>query len=414
MANIKVALLRYCLTDAGWRRLRVTAIRKGRGWEERVDTPQGTKLLEKGEYQLRWYQGSQARFKGVGKDLQEALTSWENQIAILEAEKAAAAAGRELVPDAPGRLTLLEAKRRFLEKKRLVDRDLETISAYENLIAEFLKVSKKSFVDQIEELDFLRFCDALRKRGLAERTVKNYYSFICTFLTSCGVDHKKIVARENRPRKDDPLPVAYSENEVNRFLAACSSERDRLVFETYLKTGCREQELTFLEWTDFNWAENSITIHGEKRLKLSVDGAEKEFRFRTKTRKPREITLEESLLRRLKAWRKKNPHTRFVFGTSSDLPNGHFLETVKRTAYRAKLNCGKCKSCLDRDECEHWDLKTFRSTFATWALQRGVDIRTVQALMGHTKIDMTAKYLAPLKGKAAQEKLNSVFASVKS
>jgi len=67
MANAKVALLRYCLTDAGWRRLRVTAVRKGRGREERVDTPKGTKLLEKGNYQLRWYQGSQARFKGVGK-----------------------------------------------------------------------------------------------------------------------------------------------------------------------------------------------------------------------------------------------------------------------------------------------------------------------------------------------------------
>lgn len=413
MANTKVALLRYCLTNAGWRRLRVIAIRKGRGWEERVETTKGTKLLEKGEYQLRWYQGSQARFKGVGKDLQEALTSWENQIALLEAEKAAAAAGRSLVPDTPARLTLLEAKQKFLEKKRLVDRDQETISAYENLIAEFLKVSQKAFVDQIEELDFLRFCNALRKRGLAERTVKNYYSFICTFLSSCGVDHKKIVAKENRPKKEDPLPVAYSEKEVNQFLAACSTERDRLVFETYLKTGCREQELTFLEWTDFNWAENSITIHGEKRLTLPVDGTEKEFRFRTKTRRSREITLEESLLKKIKVWRKKNPHTRFVFGTSSDLPNGHFLETVKRTAHRAKLNCGKCRSCVEKDECERWDLKTWRSTFATWTLQRGVDVRTVQALMGHSKIDMTAKYLAPLKGKAAQEKLNSVFAHIK-
>jgi len=412
MANTKVALLRYCRTDAGWRRLRLTAIRKGRGWEERIELPAGLKILEKGEYQLRWYEGSRNLFKGVGKDLQEALTSCNNQIALLEAERAAAAAGRALIPDGPSRISLLQAKQRFLEKKRLVDRDEETISAYENLISEFLKTSRKTYADQIEELDFLRFCHALRKRGLAERTVKNYYSFICTFLLTCGIDHKTIVAKENRPRKDDPLPVAYSENEVNQFLAACSSERDRLVFETYLKTGCREQELTFLEWTDFNWEQNSITIHGEKRLKLPVDGTEKEFRFRTKTRKSREITLEEGLFKKLKAWHQKNPHTRFVFGTSSDLPNGHFLETVKRTAYRAKLNCGKCRSCIEKNECERWDLKTWRSTFATWALQRGVDIRTVQALMGHTKIDMTAKYLAPLKGKAAQQKLNSVFANI--
>jgi integrase len=413
MANTKVALLRYCRTETGWRRLRVTAIRKGRGWDERILLPSGAKILEKGEYQIRWYEGTRDHFKGVGKDLQEALTSRNNQIALLEAERAASAAGRALIPDVDLRISLLQAKQRFLEKKRLVDRDPETISAYENLISEFLRTSNKTFADQIEELDFLRFCHALRKRGLAERTVKNYYSFICTFLLTCGIDHKTIVAKENRPRKDDPLPVMYSEEQVNQFLAACTTERDRLVFETYLKTGCREQELTFLEWTDFDWGENSITIHGEKRLKLQVDGTEKEFRFRTKTRKSREITLEESLFKKLRAWHKKNPHTRFVFGTSSDLPNGHFLETVKRTACRANLNCGKCRSCIEKDECERWDLKTFRSTFATWALQRGVDIRTVQALMGHTKIDMTAKYLAPLKGKAAQERLNAVFERIK-
>ena len=36
----------------------------------------------------------------------------------------------------------------------------------------------------------------------------------------------------------------------------------------------------------------------------------------------------------------------------------------------------------------------FRATFATHMLQRGVDIRTVQELMGHTNIQTTMHYLA--------------------
>lgn len=150
----------------------------------------------------------------------------------------------------------------------------------------------------------------------------------------------------------------------------------------------------------FHWEQTKKQNNGNEIESLKIAAAQKPEPSRHKA---------DSVV----PWHKKNPHTRFVFGTSSDLPNGHFLETVKRTAYRAKLNCGKCSSCIERNECEHWDLKTFRSTLATWALQRGVDVRTVQALMGHTKTDMTAKYLAPLKGKAAQEKLNSVFANVK-
>jgi hypothetical protein len=38
-------------------------------------------------------------------------------------------------------------------------------------------------------------------------------------------------------------------------LNACISDRERLVFDTYLKTGGREQEIAFLEWIDCNWSQ---------------------------------------------------------------------------------------------------------------------------------------------------------------
>jgi len=99
MANSKVALLRYIKIARGWRRVRVEAVRRGRGWDERLDAPEGEEILEKGQFRLRWHQGDLAVYKGVGYDLQEAITARDNQVANLEAERAAVAAGRQLVSD---------------------------------------------------------------------------------------------------------------------------------------------------------------------------------------------------------------------------------------------------------------------------------------------------------------------------
>ena len=67
MANAKVALLRYVRTARGWRRVRVEAIRKGRGWDERLALPGGAEILERGEFQLRWYHGARAIYNFCAK-----------------------------------------------------------------------------------------------------------------------------------------------------------------------------------------------------------------------------------------------------------------------------------------------------------------------------------------------------------
>ena len=59
------------------------------------------------------------------------------------------------------------------------------------------------------------------------------------------------------------------------------------------------------------------------------------------------------------------------------------LDHCKSVATRAKLDPTK------------FDLKTFRSTYATGMLRRGFDVRTVQHWMGHKSLETTMRYLAP-------------------
>ena len=417
MANLRVSLLRYIKSaQKGWRRVRVEAVPKGRGWNKDWDSPRtyGPDCEEVGPYQLKWYTtGGKAQYVGVGNDLREAITAQEAKQALLRAENAADEAGVKLVTEAPDRKTLLAQKAAFIRLKELSNRDKETISAYDNLIGEFLSVSGKLYADQLVETDLLQFCDGLRKRGLSERTTMNYYSSITAFLNYVGVDHKKIVAKEHRPHQTDPDPEAYTEEEARKFLDALTNEKHRLFFEFLLKSGCREKEATHLEWTDLDWDESCVNIQGKKSLNLIVKGEQKHILFQTKTKRARSIPLEAGILEKLRHWQRKNPTTRFLFGSRSDFPDNHYLETCKQTAFRAGLNCGVCDSCsrTKGKECERWFLHKFRASFATWSLRRGVDIRTVQAWLGHTDVAMTSRYLAPAKGRAAQDRINAVFAN---
>lgn len=56
-----------------------------------------------------------------------------------------------------------------------------------------------------------------------------------------------------------------------------------------------------------------------------------------------------------------------------------------------------CKAIATRGHVDptKFDLKTFRSTYATRMLRAGFDVRTVQHWMGHRSLETTMRYLAP-------------------
>jgi integrase len=386
-----VALLRYVKTPTGWKRVGVERNRRG----ETLLT-KGEVVLERGLYQLRWYVGKKAHFMSVGESLEEAIIAQDKKAAELhDAPEAAKRAGGTFVPEDPARRTLSILKDEFIRLKQKSNKDRETVLAYQNLIGQFLECGKR-YPEQIEGIDLLEFCQNLRDRKLSERTVQNYFGSITAFLNFCGIDHKLLVKKEDRPRKEDPDPIPYDKEDVAKFMSHLKTERHRLFFETLLKVGLREREATFLEWEDLNFRDSCVDVKGAKTRMLTVNGEKKEFRFQTKTRKSRTIPLETGLLEKLKAWRQSNPTTQFVFGTRKDLPDGHLLETCKEIAKAAGL------------VSEDWYLHRFRGTFATWSLWAGVDARTVQEWLGHTKIEMTSRYLAPQRGQKAQDKINAV------
>jgi len=68
----------------------------------------------------------------------------------------------------------------------------------------------------------------------------------------------------------------------------------------------------------------------------------------------------------------------------------------------------RCKAIAKRANLDEtrFNLKTFRSTYATQMLRAGFDVRTVQHRMGHKSLETTMRYLAPAKD--VHDRLDSV------
>jgi integrase len=124
------------------------------------------------------------------------------------------------------------------------------------------------------------------------------------------------------------------------------------------------------------------------------------------------MPLPEDLVAQLQAYRQQIPaDRRLVFGKRGgmeDAPDGHLLRRLKLLVKKAGLNCGLCGACVASKECELWFLHKFRSTYCTTLLRSGMDLRTVQRLMGHSDLASTMRYLRPAGTVEVQDRVNAV------
>ena len=400
MANTRVTLVWHCKTEKGWRRFPVV-LKQGRIKKDTVVIDGQERRYTEGHFELRTYEGNKPRYTNVGTESREALLHQEQERNLLAARASGAKIG-VAIKTPPQRKTITELKEAFLEMKKLEPhRSEDAGSTYRLTLAEFLQVAGKTYPEQITDLDVLRYCDGVEKR-LCDRTRANRFTALKTFLRYCGVDPKAILTREQlkKLKKFTKKEVeVYSATDLTSlFVAAESKPSYRLLFEFMLKTGFRMQECMYLEWGDIDFVNNTVSVRSKQH-----------WNFEPKDAEERSVPLVNGLCEKLQTWQKSRPGTRLVFGTRSDLPNNKMLPKLKRIAKNAKLNCGICPTCMEKQECERFYLHKFRASYATRLLQNGVDIRTVQKLLGHSDLDSTLRYLQPAKGQMIQDRVNAAF-----
>ena len=333
-----------------------------------------------GRWYLRWEEGSKPKWQRC-----DSFSDALHQQVRKQIELKAVSAGIEVRADDPSRLRLADALQQYVDDQKLLKRSKKTLAAHRITVASFLKSCNRTFLDQVDRRDLLRYADSLRKGGLSERTIHTRWIALLTILKFHGI--RGVTKRGDTPRYTEREPETYTQAELDTLFAACKPEYHAL-FTFYLRTGFRMQEVMYLEYHDLDFKHRSVSVT-----------AKPAYGFRPKSWEERTIPLEEGLARALEARCSVGKRKGLVFPTRNGKANGKHRVALTRVAKRAGL-----------DESRFW-LHKFRATAATTWLRGRIDIRTVQSLLGHKDLASTMRYLKPMAGSDLHKKMNGLYAA---
>lgn len=344
-------------------------------------------------YYLRYRMQGRRMWESVGNDPAMALVKRdqrEHQLSGLKLGlEPALRSGLRLVPDptspkAPQRPPLQLLIQRYAENIDLLH-GARTSSQYMRDLSEFASVVGDIEPAEVARQDVQLYIRHLIGRKLKPKTIENRLTTLKAFLRHQGTTGE-VVNKADAPKHHKKLPHTYSKQQIAALLAASGNE-DKLIWQTFLAAGLREQELSHLGWEDINFERGLIHLH-----------AKPDLNFYLKDREERQIPLPTELLSRLRERRTLRPKDRLVFPTEDGKPEGHLLRRLKQIAFAAGLNCGLCRnragvSCKGRPVCAKWQLHSFRRTAATRWHEAGLSVPSVQRLLGDSDVETTMRYL---------------------
>jgi integrase len=382
MANRRVTLVLNAKTEKGWRRLPVVIGENGRARPGYGRVDGKPVQFEQFRYELRRYEGKRMVYAPAGEDAAEAYSKQKQQQKKRTATADAKSDGVQVVEQTHHGL-LRDDVGRFIQRTRDAG-SLEAAQTYGQALEDFLEAVSIHRADEIDPDLMLRYHAALREKGNGDRTIANKHAAVKAFILWLGMD-KKILGRP--PRYEKKMPKVYNRDVVSSLIAANDDELLAITLDVLRMVGLREQEAVYLQWPDIDFHRGVIKV----RSKL-------DHGFQIKDSEERDVAMPADLAKRLKAWQRKRPNSTWVLGTAGDKPQLHMLRSLKRLAYRAGLNCGRCKGCQSKHhECREFTLHSFRRSYATTLDQNGVGTRTIMEQLGHADLATTLRYLSAAK-----------------
>ena len=168
------------------------------------------------------------------------------------------------------------------------------------------------------------------------------------------------------PRQSGKLPIVLSREEVQRLLTHAANQKHRTMLMTAYAAGLRLSEVLHLQVDDIDSARMMIRV---------VQG---------KGGKDRYTLLSTRLLEALRAyWKVERPSDWLFPARGKDPARPMDPSSLQKAYLTAKRRAGLTKP---------GGIHTLRHCFATHLLESGVDLHTIQRLLGHGHLSTTTRY----------------------
>jgi integrase/recombinase XerD len=255
-------------------------------------------------------------------------------------------------------------RQRLLEDLQLRNYSPRTIECYVAQVAHFARHFGRP-PDQLGADDLRAYQLYLLQVRHASWSAFNQAVCALRFFYGVCLGRPDVVVALPYGKRPKTLPAVLSRDEVLQFFAAFPTDPDRLMVRTTYACGLRIGEVVRLRVS---------AIDSRRGVLLVRQG---------KGRKDRQVPLSPQLLQELRAyWQRYRPRDWLFPGVG---PNGHrSITALQRRVTRAVRGLGWSKRV---------SLHTLRHSYATHLLEAGVDVVTVQHLLGHRDLQTTARYL---------------------
>ena len=259
-------------------------------------------------------------------------------------------------------------RQRMIDDMRMRKLERKTQEGYIRAVCKLAAFLRRS-PDSATVEDLRRFQLHLVDQGISPITLNATLTGL-KFFFDVTLDRHELMAKMQPVRVPRTLPVVLSREEVARLIAAAPNLKSQTALSVAYGAGLRASEVIALKVGDVD----------SKRMILRVEQG--------KGRKDRYAMLAPVLLERLRAW------WRVGHAQGKILPNGwlfpgmNAMDPLSTRQLNRAIHAAAAAAHIDKRVSMH----TLRHSFDTHLLEQKVDIRVIQVLLGHKKLETTSMY----------------------